>query len=51
MTHEDKFEKWIIYVPGYGSFDFEGTEAMADKARWEQGIGRKWRVLEGGGIV
>ena len=33
--------KWIIEVGGYGSFEFEGTEAQAEKmrvhkAQWEQ---------------
>lgn len=37
---------WAIYVIGYGSFLFVGTEAEAEdmrlhKARWEGGLGRK----------
>lgn len=41
-------EKWQIFVAGYGQFSFEGTEVEAEdmrahKARWERGIGRKWR--------
>lgn len=42
-------EKWKIWVNGYGTFNFEGTEREAEemrahKARWEDGQGRKWRV-------
>lgn len=41
--------KWIIWISGYGSFDFEGTEAEAEemrahKANWERGRGEKWRA-------
>lgn len=41
--------KWRIRVSGYGTFDFEGTEAEAEemrvhKARWEQGTAIKWRA-------
>lgn len=37
---------WVISIAGYGSFFFEGSETEAeemrtDKARWEQGVGRK----------
>lgn len=42
-------EKWRIRVNGYGTFDFEGTEAEAEemrrhKSHWEGGFGYKWRV-------
>lgn len=38
---------WIIWVAGYGPFEFEGTEAEAEemrahKANWEQGIAKKF---------
>lgn len=40
---------WKIRVAGYGTFDFEGTEAEAEemrihKANWEQGPAIKWRT-------
>lgn len=40
---------WRIWVNGYGEFDFTGTEQEAEemrahKARWEGGIGKKWRA-------
>ena len=40
---------WVIYVSGYGEFFFVGTEKEAEemrvhKCRWEQGIGRKFKV-------
>lgn len=39
---------WMIRISGYGTFEFEGTEQEAEemranKARWEQGAGIKWR--------
>lgn len=39
---------WKIRVSGYGTFDFEGTEAEAeqkrrDKCQWEHATGLKWR--------
>lgn len=42
-------EKWKIRVQGYGTFDFTGTEAEAEemrihKARWEGGVGLKYRT-------
>ena len=42
-------DKWMIWVSGYGTFEFEGTEAQAEemrthKANWERGQGRKWRA-------
>lgn len=42
-------EAWIIWVSGYGQFDFVGTEADAEemrrhKASWERGNGQKWRA-------
>jgi hypothetical protein len=42
-------EKWKIRVNHYGTFDFDGTEEEAEatrinKARWEGGIGMKWRA-------
>lgn len=45
-------EKWIITVgAGYGSFEFEGTEAEAEemrrhKANWEGGPAVKRRATE-----
>lgn len=40
---------WKIRIAGYGTFDFEGTEAQAEemrrhKCQWEQGFGHKWRA-------
>jgi len=42
-------DKWTIWVAGYGTFAFEGTEDEAEemrthKARWEGGRGEKWRT-------
>lgn len=43
-------EKWKIWIGGgYGLFDFEGTEAEAEKMRahkaaWERARGMKYRV-------
>jgi hypothetical protein len=42
-------ERWKIWVSGYGEFDFFGTEEEAEdmrihKARWERGLGQKWRA-------
>ena len=42
-------DKWMIWVSGYGTFEFEGTETQAEemrahKANWERGQGRKWRA-------
>ena len=41
-----KKQMWVISVGGYGSIFFEGTEPeaevkRAEKAIWEQGVGRK----------
>ncbi len=41
--------KWNIRVQGYGTFQFDGTEAEAEaarlsKARWEGGASMKWRA-------
>lgn len=41
--------RWKIRVHGYGTFDFEGTEAEAEemrkhKASWERGASMKWRA-------
>ncbi len=49
MGEAMKKEKWRIRVAGYGTFDFEGTEAEAEdmrrhKAQWERGIAHKWRT-------
>lgn len=40
---------WKIRINGYGTFDFNGTEAEAEemrrhKAAWERGNGIKWRA-------
>lgn len=42
-------DKWLIRIQGYGTFDFDGTEAEAEemrrhKANWERGNGMKWCV-------
>lgn len=42
-------QHWKIRIQGYGTFDFAGTEAEAEKMRahkanWERGVGIKWRV-------
>lgn len=39
---------WMIRINGYGTFEFEGSEQEAEdmrshKARWERGVGIKWR--------
>lgn len=41
--------KWKIWISGYGTYDFDGTEeeaeqSMRDKMRWERGNGQKWRA-------
>lgn len=42
-------EDWTIWVSGYGSFSFEGTEQEAEKmrvhkGRWENGNSMKYRT-------
>lgn len=49
MKPKDMKIKWNIWIKGYGSFNFEGTEIEAEemrqhKSRWERGVGIKWRV-------
>lgn len=49
LRERDKREAWKIFVAGYGTFDFEGTEAEAEamrthKVQWEHGAGWKWRA-------
>lgn len=44
-------EKWLIYIVGYGHFEFEGTEEQAekkcrDKASWERANGYKCRMSD-----
>ena len=43
--------KWKIRIAGYGTFDFNGTEAEAEdmrsrKSQWEKGSGIKWCVSD-----
>jgi hypothetical protein len=44
----DLSEIWVIWVRGYGRFDFDGSEAEAEemrahKAKWERAVAHKYR--------